>query len=435
MIAAKAPSWCRRLGVLGLVLGLAGSANEAPGTSAELIASAEPGWPQFRGHRRDGISHEHGLLPAWPEAGPTMLWSVKGIGRGFSSPIIAQDRIYVTGDLGGDLFVAAYDLQGRPLWRVRNGASWLNQYQGARSSVTYSSGRLYHQNAHGRVVCLDASDGKEVWTVNVLERFGGENITWGLSECLLVDEHAVYVTAGGREALLVALDKRNGNILWRSKPLLESGAAESAGYAAPILVRFGGRRLIIGFSARHLYCADADTGEIQWTRPRPTSYSVLAMSPVLVGDAIFATAPFGPPGALLRLIARGGRVETQEVWTTDLDTAQGGVVHVNGRLFGSYYPRRGGWAAVDAASGKVLYADTEMVKGAPLYADRRLYALCEDGWLLLLEPTDREFKVHGRFRFATARDRDAWAHPVIHDGRLYLRYHDVMQCHDIRAAR
>jgi outer membrane protein assembly factor BamB len=159
------------------------------------------------------------------------------------------------------------------------------------------------------------------------------------------------------------------------------------------------------------------------------------MSPVLVGDGVFMSAPFGPPGALHRLVppsSPAGNVGAEEVWTTELDTAQGGVVHADGRLYGSYYPRRGGWAALDASTGRVLYRAPDLVKGAAVHADQRLYALCEDGWMLLLNPTATAFEEKGRFRLATARDRDAWAHPAIHDGRLYLRYHDTVQCHDIR---
>ena len=433
------------LGFAALMLADAGLAPafaaepRAARNTATLIASPESGWPQFRGPRRDGVSDERGLLPSWPAEGPAKQWTATGAGRGYSSPIIASGRLYVTGDFGEDLYILAFDLAGKPLWRTRNGSAWLNQYQGARSSVTYSAGRLYHQNAHGRIVCLDATDGRELWAFTTLERFRGENITWGLSECLLVDERAVYAAAGGPEALLVALDKRNGEILWRSEPLLvadKNGAPETPGYAAPILVRFAGRRLLIGASSRHLYCADADTGRLQWTQPRPTSYSVLAMSPVLVGDAVFMTAPFGPPGALFRLVAPAGpngKVGVEQAWTTKLDTAQGGVVHADGRLYGSYYPRRGGWAALDAASGEVLYESPDTVKGAALFADRRLYALCEDGWMLLLEPTATKFEERGRFRLTNVRDRNAWAHPVIFDGRMYLRYQDELFCFDVRA--
>lgn len=429
--------WLVLCGLLALIA--VGGKSAEPKARAELIASPEAGWPQFRGPRRDGVSDERGLLQAWPEGGPKELWSAPGAGKGYSSPIIAGGRIFLTGDFGADTFVVAYDLAGKPLWRTQNGAAWLNQYQGARASVTVFAGRVYHENAHGRVACFEAATGREIWAVNVLERFRGENITWGLSECLLVDEQAVYVTAGGREALMVALDRATGEVRWRAEPIFENGpdaAAETAGYAPPILLGFAGRRLIIGASARHVFCVDANNGKRQWTRPRPTSYSVLAMSPVLVGDGVFMTAPFGPPGMLHRLVAPRGAGESVGVadgWTTKLDTAQGGVVHADGRLFGSYYPRRGGWAALDAATGALLYEAPEMVKGAAVHADRRLYALCEDGWMLLLEPTAEKFETVGRFRLATARDRDAWAHPVILDGRLYLRYQDTVRCYDIRA--
>lgn len=413
-------------------------AAESPAGHAALIASPEAGWPQFRGPRRDGLSDERGLLPSWPEGGPRLRWSASGIGRGYSSPIIAGGRLYITGDFEEELRILAFDLQGKPLWHAVNGASWLNQYKGARASVTYSAGRIYHENAQGRVACLDAANGREIWSVDLLPRFRGENITWGLSECLLVDERAVFATAGGRDTLLVALDKQTGKVIWQSAPLMDpedKKTPETAGYVSPILVRFAGRRLLIGCSARNLYCADADTGKIQWTQPRPTSYSVLAMMPVLVGDAVFMSAPFGPPGRLYRLVAPAspdGAIGVEESWSTGLDTAQGGVVHVAGRLYGSYYPSRRGWAALDAATGKVLFEAPGLIKGAVLHAANRLYALCEDGWMTLLHPTEKEFEVKGRFRIASLRDRDAWAHPVIHDGSLYLRYHDTLHCYDIR---
>lgn len=437
----------RRLGfaelraLSGVALGLWASVAAA---AVEMVRSTEPGWPQFRGAGRDGISRETGLLQAWPDAGPRLVWSAKGAGKGFSSPTISGGRLIVTGDFGAECWIVAYDLAGKELWRARNGDAWLNQYQGARAAVTVSDGRVYHQNAHGRVVALEAGTGREAWAVNVLERYKGENITWGLSECLLVDEQAVYVTAGGREALMVALDKRTGAELWRSDPLVDAagkGEVETAAYTPPILVRFAGRRLVIGHSARYLFCLDADTGRLQWTQRRPTPYFVQAVTPTVVGDGIFMAAPLGAPGKLYRLKAPGAadaggeaKVGVEEAWTSKLDTCHGGVVHVGGRLFGSYYPKRGGWAALDAATGALLYENLEMAKGSALWADGRLYALCEDGWMMLLEPTEKEFAVRGKFRLVTAKDRDAWAHPVIWEGRMYLRYHDTVWCYEVAAS-
>lgn len=414
------------------------SRGSAPADVPRLVASPEPGWPQFRGPRRDGVSHERQLLQAWPDAGPLALWTAPPVGRGFSSPVVVRDRVFITGDVDHELHIVALDLEGRPVWRATNGLAWRTPYPGARSSVTYSAGRLYHQNAQGRLACLDAATGREVWSLDVLRRFNGENITWGLSECLAVDERAVYVTAGGREALVAALDPATGDVLWQTPPLPSDrgdDAVESASYVSPILVEFGGRRLLIGCSLRQLYGVDTADGRLLWTRPYPTTYSVLAMMPVLAGDGFFMTAPHGRGGHFHRLEAPptpDAPPGIADVWTTRLDTCQGGVVHHDGTLYGTFYSGRRGWAALDARTGAIRYELDGHVKGAALWADGRLYALCEDGWMLLLEPGSDRFEVRGRFRWAEAEARDAWAHPVIHQGRLYLRYHDRLTCFDIR---
>jgi outer membrane protein assembly factor BamB len=413
--------------------------SAAPPPSARLIAASETGWPQFRGPRRDGICDERGLLQSWPEGGPQLLWTATNLGHGYSSPIIAHDQLFITGEAGGALRVYGLDLNGRRLWQATNGAAWSGPYPGARASVTCSDGRIYHENAHGRLACLDARTRREVWAVDLLERFGGQNLTWALSECVLVDEEAVYATAGGTETLLVAFYKQTGKVRWTSGPLFDTAGErglENASYASPILVQFGKRRLLIGCSLRHVVCADADTGRIQWTQRMPTTYSVLAMMPVLIGNAVFVTAPHGQGGKMLELLppkSPDGLVAVKELWTTRLDTLQGGVVPWQDKLIGSFYSGRKGWAALDTKTGEVLYDLPDTAKGAVLVADGRLYALCEDGWMLLLEPGEKSFELRGRFRLVEARSRDGWAHPVIHNGRLYLRYHEALYCYDVRA--
>ncbi|MDQ3621841.1 MAG: PQQ-binding-like beta-propeller repeat protein [Verrucomicrobiota bacterium] len=424
------------LALTALSFGATNGLAAAPG--AQIIASPEPDWPQFRGPRRDGVSDERGLLQTWPEGGPKVLWSTGKLGRGYSSPVIVRDRIFITGEVEGELRLFALDRQGQPAWNVAHGGAWMNPYPGARATPTYSDGKLYLMNAHGRIGCFDAGTGREKWSVEVLERFGGKNITWGLSECLLVDDRAVYVTAGGSKALLVALDKENGSVLWQSAPLADTagdGSVENASYVSPVLVRFAGRRLLVGCSLRHLYCADADTGTIQWTRRFPTAYGVISIMPALVGNGVFMTAPHGKDGALFLLQppdGPGAKVGATEGWTTTLDTLQGCVLSVGNKIVGSFYGGRKGWAAVSAATGAILYQSSDLVKGAPLLADGRLYALCEDGWMRLLEAGDQQFHEHGRFRLAEAK-RDAWAHPVVFDGRLYLRYHETLTSYDVRA--
>ena len=413
------------------------AAQETAQPFAQIVASPERGWPQFRGPRRDGTSDEKGLLVPWPEAGPKSLWSADKLGRGYSSPIIADGRIFLTGDVDDELHIFALDPGGKLVWQAKNGAAWKGEFPAARASVTYSAGHVYHENAHGRVACLEAAAGREVWSINLLHQFGGKNITWGLSECLLVDEKAVYATAGGSEALVVALDKKTGAVLWKSPPLRDregEEAAENASYASPILVEFARRRFVIGCSLRRLYCVDAATGALQWTQRFPTTYSVISMMPALVGNGIFMTAPHGKGGRLFELIAppnAGSTIGAIERWSTTLDTLQGSVVQTGGKIIGSYYGGRKGWAALNAQTGQTLYTLPDITKGAPLVADGRIYALSEDGWMLLMGTAEKEFRIISKFRFAKADQHDAWAHPVILDGKLYLRFHEKLACYDI----
>ena len=187
--------------LLVLRLGLAAAAPPLP----EIIASPEPDWPQFRGPHRNGVSEERNLLATWPAEGPGLLWSAQGLGQGFSSPILVKNRIFLTGDIAGEAKIFALDPAGMILWQTSNGAAWQQDYPGARASVTFSDGLLFHENAHGRVACLDPQTGAERWEVNVSADFGGLPLTWGRSECLLVDDATVYVTVGGSRALMVAL--------------------------------------------------------------------------------------------------------------------------------------------------------------------------------------------------------------------------------------
>jgi outer membrane protein assembly factor BamB len=422
------------------------AAARAPETG--LVSLPEPGWPQWRGPRRDGLCEETGLLQAWPPGGPPLLWKASGLGRGYSAPILTGGRLYITGEVGATLHVWALDLQGQRVWESTNGRAWNGPYPGARASCTYREGRLFHLNAHGRLACLEASTGRECWAVDVLERFGGRNITWGLSENLLVDGPRVVVTPGGTRALMAALDRQTGATVWATEPLrlgpagdpahqrvaTPAGEADAPSYSSPILFTLGGRRHLVNCSLRHVFGVDADTGRLLWTRPLPTRYAVIAATPVLVRDAVFVTAPDTEAGGqLFRVDLEGTRARVETVWTTELDTCHGGLVYREGALYGSWYRRAKGWACVDAGTGAVRYQLTDLAMGPVLYADQRLYCLSQEGEMALLQPTASGFVQTGGFRLAPERTSDAWTHPVILDGRLYLRFQESLSCYDVRA--
>jgi len=383
------------LGVVSLDWGRASAAEDG------LIATPEPDWAQWRGPQRDGISDEKGLLQQWPEGGPKLIWKIDDLGKGWSSPIIVGERFYITGDVGNDLVVYAFNLDGTLRWKTTNGRNWRTPFPGARACVAYSEGKLYHMNAHGRVACLDADSGAEVWAVNVLDRFEGKNIRWAVSECLLIDGPRVIVTPGGRKALMAALDKQTGDTVWTTEPL-----DEDTSHCSPILFRANGRRQIANCSAGHGFGVDADTGKLLWTVPVKNKYGTNIATPLYDSGRVFFMTPY--------------------------DTVTGCAVLVDGTLFAAGYEKQKWWFGIDWETGETRYELKDFATGAVLYADGRLYVMDFHGAVGLLEPTADSLKVRGRFQLVEKRVQDAFAHPVVFNGRLYLRYHDTLYCYDVK---
>lgn len=392
------------------------------------IASPEPDWPQWNGQCRDGISGEKDLLPTWPEGGPRLVWKIGNLGRGWSSPIIVRGRLYITGEVDDDLVIFAFDLNGKPQWQTKNGRSWTGPYPGGRACCVYSEGKLYHMNAHGRVACLEVATGKEAWTVDVLDRFQGQNITWGMSECLLVDGTRVIVTPGGEKGLMAALDKHSGRTLWTTEPLRE----ERASYSSPLLFRHAGRRIIANCSSAHGFAVDADTGKLLWTVPLRSPYGVNVATPVYGAGRIFYVTPY-ICGTCYQLQPGDSGPQPVKAWDTKLDTCTGTVLLLDGVLYGSGYEKHKSWLCMDWKSGQTHYELKSLTTGAAVYADGRLYCLAKDGRAALLRPTRKQFEIDGQFRLIPEKVHDAWAHPVLLHGRLYLRYHDMLWCYEVRA--
>lgn len=415
---------------------------------AVMAEAEDPAWRnQFRGPRRDGVFAESGLLGEWPEGGPPLLWERTGIGQGYSSPVVTPDGIFVTGDRDGELVISALAMDGSPRWETTNGAAWTGSYPGARATCTYHRGRLYHMNAHGRLVCLDPADGREIWSVPLLERFRAPNIQWGISECLLVTGDRVFAMPGGPEALMVALDAASGEVVWQSPPLrfLRTQAfggrpvdppvedTDKAGYVSPVLLRIGDRNLLATASARHFVLLDAASGELVWHEAMDVRHEVIGAIPVVRGQEVFFAAP-DCGGFLYRVTAQGDRIRAERRWKIPHDNCHGAMVLAGDILFGSGYRKNRDWVAVDWATGRVRASLAGLPIGSAVWADGRVYAQSERGTLLLLEPTPTDLVERGRMVLTESRRLHVWAHPVIHDGKLYLRVGDSLRCHHIRAA-
>ena len=397
-----------------------------------LIASPEAGWPQWRGARRDSISAEKNLLPTWPAEGPKLLWKAGGLGRGWSTPIVTGGTVYVTGDVEDDLVIFAFDTDGKPKWKTTNGRAWKGSYPGARASLTYSEGMLYHMNAHGRLAALEPATGKEVWAVNVLERFDARNITWAIAECVLVDGGRIIVTPGGTKALMAALDKRTGDTIWTTP-----GGEEKATYTSPILLRHGERRIIVNCTSHHAIGVDADNGKLLWKTPLRNRYGSTCSTPVYGDGGVFFAAPDGPNGVMHRIGPDGKSVEP--AWTTQVDTLTSSGIYLDGTLFASGSKNSKTLYALDWKTGqerhviKLTDARSPYAAVAMVWADGRLYCQVEEGTVAMLKPGPEGIEVAGKFTLVDARrPGDAWAHPVLLDGKLYLRYHDTIWCYAVR---
>ena len=339
-----------------------------------------------------------------------LLWQKSGLGEGWSSPIVVGKQLIITGDVGEDLVIHAFDVDGHELWKANNGRAWTGSYPGARGTCAYAGGRLYHLNAHGRLVCLEAVNGQEVWSSNVLERFDAKNITWALSECLLVDGDRVIVTPGGRKALMVALDRRNGETVWETPPLGD----DRTSYSSPLLFRHGSRRLIANCSSAHGFGVDADTGRLLWTVPLKNQYDVNVSTPEYGDGCVFHVTPYGEEGRLYRLRSSGEGFEPELVWKNDLDMVTGSGVRLGDTLFVAGYRRSKWWFAMDWKTGQPQSELKELTTGAAVYADGKLYCLDERGTIGLVSFERGRLELVSRFSLVE-RVRDAWAHPVIHE--------------------
>ena len=422
-----------RVGGVAIAICLALIACGAAGAAdaGKLIASSEPDWPQWRGPRRDAVSDETGLLDAWPETGPKLVWKATGLGKGWCSPIVTGGTIYIGGDVEEELRIFAFDLNGKIKWQVANGKAWEKPFPGSRASCCYSEGMLYQMNGHGRVICLDAATGKEQWAVNVLERFEAKQPFFGASECLLVDGGNVIVTPVGKKALVAALDKKTGKTVWTGGAALAE--AETTGYGSPILIKVGGRRLIISTTQFRTFAADASTGKVIWTVGLKLTDNVCSTIPVLCGNTVLITntGVHKQSSPLLRISENGDKAKT--VWELPLRTTCGGALQAGGRFYVAGERKLRGYLCLDAKTGSIKAQLPKPTNAAAIWADGKLFVLSADGKALLLKPTANSFQTLGAFLVDENIKKDAWAHPVLCGGRLYLRYHDTLFCYDVKA--
>ena len=411
----------RRIGPVAAALLAASTALGGP------AGDPKAPWPQFHGPNRDNISPDKGLLKQWPAGGPKLLWRFPDCGGGFATITSADGLLFTTGDFQDRQKLLALDPNGKCLWQAENGRSWKGAYPGARAVPTYRDGVVYHLNSTGRLAAFQAPTGKEVWAVDLKAEYAAEFGQWAMAENVILDGNAVLVAPGGRKGRIVALDKATGKCLWANTEI-----AEVAEYASPIVVVHDGVRQAITVMQKSIISVDVPTGKLLWAHGHPTKHDQNVNMVIYRDGVVYASSGHGT-GARALKIAPGSKGVTQLWLSGDLDNCHGGVLMVDGSLYGSGCRlTEKGLLCVSAADGKTMWHDKSLAKVSLTYADGLVYGLTDTGRMYLLEVSPKQCRVVSQFD--PPKGQGQWlAHPVVIGGRMYLRHGGELFCYDLRA--
>jgi outer membrane protein assembly factor BamB len=391
----------------------------------EAAAQSAGNWPQWRGPKRDGISTETGLLKQWPENGPPLVWKATGAGNGYSSVAIANGRLYTLGLRGDREFVIAYDVaNGKEVWATPHGGAFRNDRgDGPRGTPTVEGNRVYALGGNGDLSALDTATGKIVWTMNVLTKFGGEQITWGISESPLVVGEKVLVNPGGPGASIVALNKKDGSLIWKSQ-------SERAGYSSAMVLEAVGTPQVVFFTSTRAVGLDLKDGRLLWEYGKPANRVANSATPIVRANRVFISSDYGTGGGVVEIKANGKDMAAQELYfTKDMRNHHSSSVLVGDHLYGFSGSIL---TAMKFDTGEIAWKDRSVGKGSLVYADGHLYLFSENGVVGLAEATPTGYVEKGRFRIQQD-SLPTWTHPVVAGGRLYLRDQDTIYAYDVKA--
>ena len=394
-----------------------------PIASAQQPASAD--WFQWRGPNRDGISQETGLLQEWPKSGPSQAWRVNGAGNGYSSFSASGGRLYTLGARAGIEYVIAFDrATGKKVWETQNGRRFQNDRgDGPRSTPTVDGDRLYVLGGSGDLSCLDSATGQKIWSVNIVQKFGGVNPYWGYSESPLIVGDRILVNTGGRRAGIAAVAKADGSTLWQQH-------SDGAGYSSPVLMRTGSLNQVIFFTESRTVAVDPRDGRLLWSYNKANNGTANIATPIVRGTRVFVSSDYGTGGALLDIRAAGNLATANEVYfTRDMRNHHASSVLVGDHLYGFSSSIL---TALRFDTGAMVWRDRSIGKGSLIFADNRLYLYSEDGVVGLADASPEFYRERGRFTIPQQSGSPTWSHPIISNGMLIVRDQDNVFAYSVR---
>lgn len=397
-----------------------------------FLSAATPAedWPQWRGSHRDDISKETGLLKDWPEGGPKRVWIYEKGGNGYSGPAVAQGKLFTMGARDGSEALLALNADtGAELWSAKLGDILNNDWgDGPRGTPAVSGDLVYALSGKGVLTCLNTADGKQVWQKTMGE-LGGKVPGWGYTESVLVDGDKVLCTPGGSKGTVAAFDKKTGNLLWQSESF-----KDPAHYSSIVPADLNGTHQYVQLTEKNVAGISAADGKLLWSSSFPGRTAVIP-TPIVHDGLVYVTAGYGAGCKLVKPEANGEPAVKYE--NKVMKNHHGGVILLDGHIYG--HSDGYAWVCQNFMTGEEVWNHRAFGKGAIGYADGRFYCLEEGtGTVALVEASTKGWQEHGRLKLdpqskiRSSRGR-IWTHPVISNGKLYLRDQDLIYCYDVKA--
>lgn len=410
------------------------SVNPSDTSTVSIIDNEVIGWREVD---RSGVSSEIGLMKSWPDGGPGLIWSTTELPKGNSSSVFGNNTIYITGLEEPNDVLVALDPSGNIIWKTPYGRCWEKSYPESRCTPTVDGERVYVSSGYGDLACINGISGEMIWSLKASEEYGGTYGPWGIAESPMVDGEKLYFTTGGPQTTTIALNKNSGELIWKSESV-----NDPASYLSPVLVEKAGTKILVNVTPRFIFGIDVSDGSMLWKiNHRETlgksdindTGQILCVTPVSSGNMIYMTGGYDHGGLMID-IGDDGRIASF-VWKNEImDVHHGGVVVVDGYIYGSNWINNGNgnWCCVDWKTGELMWEEHWNNKGSIIAADGMLYIYEEkNGNVGLLRPDPAGFDLVSSFKIYGGSG-PYWAHPVIHNGVLYIRHGEAFFAYDIK---
>ncbi len=406
---------------------------------AGVVGAAD--WPQWQGPDRTNVSKEASFLKAWPKGGPKLLWTYEKAGIGYSCPAIVGDRLYLMGTRDGNEIVFALNAKtGDEIWVAEVGKLFTNGYgDGPRGTPTVDGDYVYGLGGQGAIVCVKADKGDVVWRKSMDKDLGGKVMSgWGYSESVLIDGDKLICSPGGKQGTLAALDKKTGNVLWRS-----ADTTDEAAYSSVIVAEVGKVKQYVQLTGKGIVGVNAADGKQLWYYAQNGYRTAVIPTPLFADSHVYATADYGAGCDLLKLSPADQGTKMDKVYANkNMQNHHGGVVLLGDCIYGcsGNGNARTKWVCQKFKDGTVVYEDEKILDAGSLTSINGQLILYgqKDGTVVLAEPMAKAFKENGRFTIprqtkTPRKQGKIWTHPVVANGHLYLRDQDLLFCYDVSA--